>query len=52
MPTIYTALKVDGQIDQCVRLAAEFTNLRDRFRQAALIASTKSLADFEAESGR
>jgi hypothetical protein len=49
LPAIYTGLKVDGQIDQGKRLAAEFTNLRDRFRQLAIIGGAKSLAQFETE---
>jgi hypothetical protein len=49
LPAVYTALKIDGQVEQCKRLAAEFTNLRDRFRQAALLGVAKPLPEFEAE---
>ena len=31
-------------------LTGEFTNLRDRFRQAALIASHRPFSDFDAEA--
>jgi hypothetical protein len=31
-------------------LAGEFTNLRDRFRQAALISSKKPFTEFEADT--
>ena len=49
MPTIYRALKLDKHLTQCVKLAAEFKNLQDAFRQCANIHSLKPLHDFEAE---
>ncbi len=39
MPTIYSALKFDENLEKCARLAGEFKNLQDRFRQAALVSS-------------
>jgi len=49
IPPTYHALKIDAAIDKYTRLAGEFTNLRDRFRQAALINSQKSFSAFEAD---
>lgn len=49
MPTVYSALKFDENLEKCARLAGEFKNLQDRFRQAALVSSRKSFADFEAD---
>ncbi|MGE3108819.1 MAG: hypothetical protein AB7G11_17885 [Phycisphaerales bacterium] len=49
MPAICAALKIDDRIEDCRRLSGEFTNLRDRFRQAALIHSRKPFAEFERE---
>ena len=49
MPSIYAALKYDDQLEESVAAAAEFKSLQDRFRQAALVASKKPFADFEAE---
>src|SRR5258708_12036538 len=40
-PSIYAALKYDDRLKECIVLAAEFKNLQDRFRQAALVASEK-----------
>jgi len=48
IPIAYRASKADERINEYMTLAAEFTNLRDRFRQAALIWSQKPLAEFEA----
>lgn len=48
LPTILEALKIPKQIGKCERLHGEFTNLRDRFRQAALVHSRKPFAEFEA----
>jgi len=36
IPPAYRASKLDSAIDDYTLLAGEFTNLRDRFRQAAL----------------
>ncbi len=47
LPAIYATLKVDDGIARCASLAGEFKNLQDRFRQAALIGSTKPCLDFE-----
>lgn len=49
LPTVYTALKLDESESVIEANASEFKNLQDRFRQAALIGSQKSFADFEAE---
>lgn len=49
LPAVYAVLKMDRHLDQCCRLAGEFKNLQDRFRQAAEISSLKDFAIFEAE---
>lgn len=49
LPVVYAALKFDDELGQVKHLAGEFTNLRDRFRQAAHIASQNSYPEFEAE---
>jgi hypothetical protein len=49
IPAIYGALKMDDHIGHVRKIAAEFTNLRDRFRHAALVTSKKDFAAFEAE---
>lgn len=48
VPTVLAALKVPQQIERCQKLHGEFTNLRDRFRQAALVHSKKPFVEFEA----
>jgi hypothetical protein len=50
LPPTYHALKIDAAINAYTSLAAEFTNLRDRFRQAALVSSRKPFPEFEADS--
>ena len=47
LPAVYSALKYDDRLRECSMLAAEFKNLQDRFRQAALIASQKPINEFE-----
>ncbi len=47
LPTIYAALKFGDSLEECKRLAGEFKNLQDRFRQAALVSSRKPFAEFE-----
>jgi hypothetical protein len=49
LSTIYAALKLDTNIGEAKTAAGEFTNLRDAFRQAALVSSKKSFEEFEAE---
>ncbi len=49
LPSIYAALKYDDQLDHCKRLTGEFKNLRDRFRQAALVSSLKTFDEFESD---
>jgi hypothetical protein len=49
LSTIYSALKLDTHITEAKSAAAELTNLRDGFRQAALIWSKKSFDEFETE---
>ena len=49
LPTIYTAIKLDQSETAISDSAAKFKNLQDRFRQAAVIASQKTFAEFEAE---
>jgi len=48
-PALYTSLKIDGRVDQCARSETEYTNLADRFRQAALTAPYKSAVESETE---
>jgi hypothetical protein len=50
IPPAYKASGIDASIQDYQSLAGEFTNLRDRFRQAALISSKKSFAEFEADT--
>jgi hypothetical protein len=50
IPPAYRASRLDASIDDYTQLAGEFTNLRDRFRQAAWISSHKAFADFEADA--
>jgi hypothetical protein len=41
LPPVYKAISLDDTIKDYEKLAGEFTNLRDRFRQAKLITSHK-----------
>jgi hypothetical protein len=50
IPPAYRASRFDADIEAYQSLAGEFTNLRDRFRQAALISSHKPFAEFEADT--
>jgi hypothetical protein len=50
IPLAYRASKLDNAIEDYTNLAGEFTNLRDRFRQAGEISSHKSFAEFEADT--
>ena len=50
LPPTYHALKIDVAINGYTSLAGEFTNLRDRFRQVALVSSQKPFSEFEADS--
>jgi hypothetical protein len=50
IPPAYKASGIEASIQDYQALAGEFTNLRDRFRQAALISSKKSFAEFEADT--
>jgi hypothetical protein len=50
IPPAYRASKTDVAIEEYMVLTGEFTNLRDRFRQAALISSHKPFAEFEGET--
>lgn len=47
LPMVYSGLKIDDHLESCKRLAAEYKNLQDRFRRAALISSQKDFAVFE-----
>jgi hypothetical protein len=49
LPPVYSAIKLDDTIKDYETLAGEFTNLRDRFRQAMLIGSQMPYPQFEAE---
>jgi hypothetical protein len=50
IPPAYRASKIDPAIAEYTTAAGEFTNLRDRFRQAALISSHKPFPEFEADT--
>ena len=47
IPTIISSLKLEEHIEECKRLSADFKNLQDRFRQAALVWSKKPFEEFE-----
>jgi hypothetical protein len=47
-PAIYVALGMDMRVAEIGQAAAEFTNLRDRFRQAAKITSHSPFEEFHA----
>jgi hypothetical protein len=49
LPSIYSALKFDDHLEESKHLAAEFKNLQDRFRQAALVSARKPFGEFEAD---
>jgi hypothetical protein len=49
LPVVYAALKFDDRLERCRRLAGEFKNLQDRFRQTALISSHKVFEEFESD---
>jgi len=49
IPSLYVALKFDERLEECVRLSAEFKNLRDEFRYAANVHSLKAPSQFQAE---
>ena len=49
LPLVYRASKTVNEVNQFKRLAGEFTNLRDRFRQLSKIGQTKDLAAFESD---
>lgn len=46
-PLIYNALKLDDHLENCKRLSAEYTNLRDRFRTVAEVSINKTIKEFE-----
>ena len=48
-PAIFKALNLDMHLTSISRSATEFTNLRDRFRQAAHVRSLEPLETFQAE---
>jgi hypothetical protein len=48
-PAIYVSLNMDMKVVEIARSAGEFTNLRDRFRQAAEIRSQAPYEEFQAE---
>jgi len=49
LPLAYRSSKTDRSIAQFTRLAGEFTNLRDRFRQLGNVGIYKDVAVFEAD---
>ena len=49
LPALYAALKLDHHLDQCCKLAGEFKNLQDRFRQAGDISYHKSFLEFSVD---
>jgi hypothetical protein len=48
-PAIFIALNMDMRVAEIARSAAEFTNLRDRFRQAASVSRYSPYDEFKAE---
>jgi hypothetical protein len=48
-PAIYVSLGLDMKVMEIARAAAEFTNIRDRFRQAAQIHSKDTPEEFKAQ---
>ena len=48
-PAIYEALKLDVHIEEIARLAAEFKNLQDRFRQASNITALAPYEEFRSD---
>ncbi|MCK6447159.1 MAG: hypothetical protein L6Q99_12285 [Planctomycetes bacterium] len=52
LPSIFAALRFDESVKELELAAATFGNLRDRFRQTAMVASRKPFAEFEAEFQR
>lgn len=50
IPPAYSASRVPAYIEEYRAAAGEFTNLRDRFRQGALISSHKAFPEFEADA--
>ncbi|MDE8345996.1 MAG: hypothetical protein POH28_07480 [Acidocella sp.] len=48
-PTIFIALNMDMRVMEIARSAAEFTNLRDRFRQAANVSRYSPYDEFKTE---
>lgn len=48
-PAIYVSLNLDMRVAEISRAAGEFTNLRDRFRQAGRIKSHTSFEEFLAQ---
>jgi hypothetical protein len=49
LPLVYRSSKTDKSIAQFTRLAGEFTNLRDRFRQLGNVGIHKDIAVFESD---
>lgn len=52
IPSLYAALKYDEDLERIKINAAEFGNLRDRFRQCAILSTSKSFKEFEADFQR
>ncbi len=50
IPPAHRALGIDEAIEAYTVMAGEFSNLRDRFRQAALISSHKPFGEFWADA--
>lgn len=48
-PAFYTALRFEQHVEDCKSAAAEFTNLRDRFRQASSLKALLPLDQFQEE---
>lgn len=49
LPSIYSALKLDQNLEMVARLAAQFKNLQDGFRMLALVSARKAFSEFETE---
>lgn len=49
LPSIYSALKYDDDLNESIDAAGEFKVLQKRFRQAPILNAEKTLPEFEAE---
>jgi hypothetical protein len=52
IPSLYTALKYDEDLERLKHGASEYFNLRDRFRQCAILGASKPAVEFESDFNR